>query len=58
MERLATSYELPYLEPTQADTGPWDDGEDGGLAALLVMATPLALAAWYAIGLAVHQLVT
>jgi hypothetical protein len=58
MERTALSYELPYVEPIQAGTGSCEDDDGRGLAALLVMATPLSLAAWYAIGLAVHQLVT
>jgi hypothetical protein len=58
MERSATSYEFAYFEPTQAGTGSWEDDDGRGLAALLVMATPLSLAAWYAIGLVVHQLVT
>ncbi|HWB55598.1 MAG TPA: hypothetical protein VG479_01515 [Gaiellaceae bacterium] len=58
MERLASPYELSaYLEPTRPGTGPWDDAE-GGLAALLVMATPLALASWLAIGVALYHAVT
>lgn len=58
MEPLAYSHELPaYVDPAEAtDASEADEG--GGLGALLVIASPFALAAWLAIGLAVYRLVT
>ena len=59
MEPLATSRELPaYVEPAEASEGPLEAGEGSGLGALLIMLTPFALAAWFAIGLAVYRAAT
>lgn len=59
MEPLAFSSELTaYAEPAEAHDVPSEAGERGALAALLVIASPFALAAWVAIGLAVYRLVT
>lgn len=59
MEPLASSRELTaYAESAEAHDVPSEAGERGGLAALLVIASPFALAAWVAIGLAVYRLVT
>jgi hypothetical protein len=59
MEPLASSRELPaYVEPAEAGEGPSEAGEGSGLGALLIMLTPFALAAWFAIGLAVYRVVT
>jgi hypothetical protein len=56
MEPLATSHELPaFGEHVDALDGP---AETGGLGALLVVLSPLALAAWYAIGSAVYRALT
>ncbi|MGH3057076.1 MAG: hypothetical protein ACRDPP_02430 [Gaiellaceae bacterium] len=56
MEPLAYSHELPaYVDPAEANDRP---GVSSGLASLLVIASPFALTAWVAIGLAVHRLVT
>ena len=56
MEPLAFSSELTAY--AEAHDVPSEADERGGLAALLVIASPFALAAWVAIGLAVYRLVT
>jgi hypothetical protein len=59
MEPLASSRELPAsAEPAETRDGTAEAGESNGLGALLVVASPFALAAWLAIGLAVYRLVT
>jgi hypothetical protein len=59
MEPLASSSELPaYVEPAEASERPLEAGEGSGLGALLIMLTPFALAAWFAIGLVVYRVVT
>jgi hypothetical protein len=59
MEPLASSRELPaYVQPAEANDGLSEAGVSTGLGALLVVASPFALAAWVAIGLAVYRLVT
>jgi hypothetical protein len=59
MEPLASSRELPaYIEPAEAGEAPLEAGEGSGLGALLMMLTPFALAAWFAIGLAVYRVAT
>lgn len=58
MEPLASSRELTAYKSAEAHDVPSEAGERGGLAALLVIASPFALAAWVAIGLAVYRLVT
>lgn len=58
MEPLAYSHELPaYVDPAEATDASGAD-ESSGLGALLVIASPFALAAWLAIGLAAYRLVT
>lgn len=58
MEPLAFSRELPaYIEPAEANDGLSEVVVSSGLGALLVIASPFALAAWVAIGLAVYRLV-
>jgi hypothetical protein len=59
LEPLASSPELPaYVESAEASEGSWEAGEGSGLGALLITLTPFALAAWFAIGLAVHRAIT
>jgi hypothetical protein len=59
MEPLASSPELPaYVESAEASEGSSEAGEGNGLGALLMTLTPFALAAWFAIGLAVYRAIT
>jgi hypothetical protein len=59
MEPLADSRVFPaYVESAEAGESPSETGESGRLAALLMVLTPFALAAWLAIGLAVYLAVT
>lgn len=59
MEPLAYSRELPaYVDPAEANDCASEADESSGLGALLVVASPFALAAWLAIGLAVYRLLT
>jgi len=58
MEPLASSREPPaYIEPAEANDGLSEAVVSSGLGALLVIASPFALAAWVAIGLAFYRLV-
>jgi hypothetical protein len=58
MDPLASSPEFsPYVESAEADDVPSAVGQRGGLAALLVVASPFALAAWVAIGVAISRTV-
>jgi uncharacterized membrane protein len=58
MEPLAYSRELPaYVDPAEANDRLSEADESSGLGALLVVASPVALAAWLATGLAVYRLV-
>ena len=59
MEPLASSRELPtYLESAEARDGPSEAGESNGLATLLIILSPFALAAWLAIASAVYRVAT
>ena len=58
MEPLAFSRELPaYIAPAEANDGLSEAVVSSRLGALLVIASPFALTAWVAIGLAVYRLV-
>jgi hypothetical protein len=58
MDRLASSPELSaYVESAEADDVHSAAGERGGLAVLLVVASPFALAAWVASGVAISRTV-
>jgi hypothetical protein len=58
MERLAQSHELrAYVESAEASDGS-EAGGSSRLGALLILLSPFALAAWFAIGLAVYRVVT
>jgi hypothetical protein len=57
METSAQFRELrAHVESAEASDG-WEAG-DSGLGALLIILSPFALAAWFAIGLAVYRVVT
>ena len=59
MEPLASSSELSaYVGSPKARESPSEADEGTRLGALLVVLTPFALAAWFAIGLAVYRGVT
>ena len=59
MEPSVSSPTFPaYDESDQASEDPAEVGEGSGLALLLIILTPFALAAWFAIGLAVYRGVT
>jgi hypothetical protein len=58
MDTPAFTHELPaYAESAEASDALSEAGESGRLAALLVLASPFALAAWVAVGAAVYRLV-
>lgn len=58
VELSAQSYApTAYVESTEAAGGPLDAREGIGLGALLILLSPLAIAAWFAIGSAVYRVV-
>jgi hypothetical protein len=58
MDTPAFSHELPaYVESAEARDASSEAGEGSRLGALLVLASPFALATWVAIGAAVYRLV-
>ena len=58
MEGLAHSRELrAHVDSVEASDG-LDAAEGSGLGALLILLSPFALAAWFAIGSAVYRVVT
>ena len=59
MDPPAFSHELPaYVESAEASDASSEAGEGSRLAALLVFASPFALGAWIAVGVAVYRAVT
>jgi hypothetical protein len=59
METSAESYaHKAFVESPEATGGHVDAPEGIGLGTLLIVLTPLALAVWFAIGSAVHRVVT
>ena len=59
MEPSAQSYApTAYLESAEATDGPWDARDGIGFGALLILLSPLALTAWFAIGSAVYRVLT
>ena len=58
MDSPAFSHQLPaYAEPAGAREASSEAGEGSRLAALLVLASPFALTAWVAIGVAFYRVV-
>lgn len=58
MDTPAFTHELPaYAESAEASDASSEAGEGSRLGALLVLASPFALAAWVAIGVAFYRLV-
>jgi hypothetical protein len=58
METLAQSRELRARVDSVEASDASEAGEGSGLGALLILLSPFALAAWFAIGLAVYRVVT
>jgi hypothetical protein len=59
MKLSASLRELPvFFDSVEARESPPEAGEGIGLGALLVMLVPIALAAWFAIGVVVYRVIT